>query len=85
MEINIYTALILVKPRLRDTVKGNEFQRCMITRRILFWYSNQLKIGATQETINLIMTWKEDKLVPLNSFPRYGGLQLWSNVLNNRN
>lgn len=47
---------MLIKPRLHDTVKGNKFQKCVIIRKIFFWYSNKLNIGATQETINLIMT-----------------------------
>lgn len=47
---------MLIKSRLHDTVKGIEFQKCVIIRKIVFWYSNQLNIGATQETINLIMT-----------------------------
>lgn len=47
---------MLIKFGLYDTVKGNEFQRCALIRKIFFWYSSQLKIGATQDSINLMMT-----------------------------
>lgn len=76
---------MLIKPRLHDTVKGNKFQKCVISRKIFFWYFNKLNIGATQETINLIMTGKEDKLVSLNSSPRYGRLKFFISVLSSKN
>lgn len=73
---------MLIKCTLYDTVKGNEFQRCVLIRKIFFWYSSQLKIGATQDSINPTMTLKEDKLVSFNWFARYGRLQLLASVLN---
>lgn len=76
---------MLIKSRLHDTIKGNKFQKCVIIRKMFFWYSNQLNMGATQETINLIMTCKEDKLVSLNSSPRYGRLKFLTGGLNSKN